>query len=194
MDEFSEGSSHSVSEYPSPLWRLRGNESVSSNPPSTQLYPELRHPGTVANLPDHTLTLIYKGDCEPEQVAARKATGNLWNVLGVQPLKGRLFTEAEDLDGAQVVVISLRPQRRRGIQLKFSLVTSWTRVCGAHCVIRASWVRGMTAVEIHPRSNEAKINTSSLRSCCVRRAHQPTCGFALDSKEACFLRMVRKPH
>ena len=53
------------------------------------------------------------GDSEPEQVPARKATGNLWNVLGVKPLMGRLFTEDEDLNGAQVVVISHGLWQRR---------------------------------------------------------------------------------
>src|SRR5215472_8931933 len=36
------------------------------------------------------------GESEPEQVPARKTTGNLWNVLGVKPLIGRAFTEEED--------------------------------------------------------------------------------------------------
>ena len=36
------------------------------------------------------------GDGEPEQVPARKVTGNFWSVLGVQPLLGRVFTEDED--------------------------------------------------------------------------------------------------
>ena len=36
------------------------------------------------------------GEGEPEQVPARKVTGNLWSVLGVQPMLGRVFTEEED--------------------------------------------------------------------------------------------------
>jgi putative ABC transport system permease protein len=53
------------------------------------------------------------GDSEPEQVAARKATANLWNVLGVKPLIGRAFTEEEDLKGVQVAVISHGLWQRR---------------------------------------------------------------------------------
>ncbi len=53
------------------------------------------------------------GDSEPEQVPARKATGNLWSVLGVRPLIGRAFTEEEDVKGAQVVVISYGLWQRR---------------------------------------------------------------------------------
>ncbi len=53
------------------------------------------------------------GDATPEQVPARKATGNLWGVLGVTPLMGRVFTEAEDLNGAQVAVISYGLWQRR---------------------------------------------------------------------------------
>src|SRR5438128_11497047 len=36
------------------------------------------------------------GDGEPEQVPGRKVTGNLWTVLGAQPLLGRVFTEGEE--------------------------------------------------------------------------------------------------
>jgi predicted permease len=52
-------------------------------------------------------------DGEPEQVPARKATGNLWNVLGVKPLIGRVFTEEEDVNGARVVLISHGLWQRR---------------------------------------------------------------------------------
>src|SRR5260370_6722783 len=53
------------------------------------------------------------GDGEPEQVPARKATWNLWSVLGVQPMLGRVFTEDEDNNGVRVVVISDRLWQRR---------------------------------------------------------------------------------
>jgi predicted permease len=53
------------------------------------------------------------GDAEPEQVPARKATGNLWSVLGIRPLVGRVFTEEEDVNGALVVVISFGLWQRR---------------------------------------------------------------------------------
>jgi putative ABC transport system permease protein len=53
------------------------------------------------------------GDSEPEQVPARKATANLWNVLGVKPLIGRTFTEEEDEKGVQVAVISYGLWQRR---------------------------------------------------------------------------------
>ena len=53
------------------------------------------------------------GDFEPEQVPARKATGNLWSVLGVRPLIGRMFTEEEDVEGARVAIISYGLWQRR---------------------------------------------------------------------------------
>jgi len=53
------------------------------------------------------------GDGEPEQVPARKFTGNLWTVLGVQPLLGRVFTEDEDKRSTPVVVISYGLWQRR---------------------------------------------------------------------------------
>jgi putative ABC transport system permease protein len=53
------------------------------------------------------------GDSEPEQVPARKTTANLWSVLGVKPLFGRVFTEEDDEKGARVVVISYGLWQRR---------------------------------------------------------------------------------
>jgi len=53
------------------------------------------------------------GDAAPEQVPARKATGNLWSVLGVKPLIGRVFSEEEDRNGARVAVISYGLWQRR---------------------------------------------------------------------------------
>jgi putative ABC transport system permease protein len=52
-------------------------------------------------------------DSEPEDLAARKVTGNFWTVLGAQPLLGRVFTEDEDTRGARVVVISHGLWQRR---------------------------------------------------------------------------------
>jgi putative ABC transport system permease protein len=52
-------------------------------------------------------------DGEPEALPARMVTGNLWNVLGAQPLLGRVFTEEEDVAGARVVVISHGLWQRR---------------------------------------------------------------------------------
>ena len=52
-------------------------------------------------------------DGDPETLPARKVTGNLWNVLGVQPLLGRVFSEEEDVAGARVVVISHGLWQRR---------------------------------------------------------------------------------
>jgi putative ABC transport system permease protein len=46
------------------------------------------------------------GSGEPEELPARKVTGNFWSVLGVRPQLGRVFTEQEDVNGARVVVIS----------------------------------------------------------------------------------------
>lgn len=53
------------------------------------------------------------GDAAPEQVPTRKATGNLWSVLGVKPLIGRVFNEEEDRNGVRVAVISYGLWQRR---------------------------------------------------------------------------------
>jgi putative ABC transport system permease protein len=53
------------------------------------------------------------GDGEPEQLPASKVTWNFWNVLGVQPILGRAFTEDEDTKGVRVAVISYGLWQRR---------------------------------------------------------------------------------
>jgi predicted permease len=53
------------------------------------------------------------GDGDPEDVPARKVSWNLWSVLGVKPLLGRVFTEDEDNKGVPVVVISHGLWQRR---------------------------------------------------------------------------------
>ena len=58
-------------------------------------------------------TATLSGDSEPEQVPARKATGNLLKVLGAKPLIGRAFTEEEDLKGVRVAIISYGLWHRR---------------------------------------------------------------------------------
>ena len=50
---------------------------------------------------------------EPEDLPARKVTGNFWNVLGARPLLGRVFTEQDDARGDRVVVISHGLWQRR---------------------------------------------------------------------------------
>jgi putative ABC transport system permease protein len=57
--------------------------------------------------------MTLSGDGEPEELPGRKATWNLWSVLGVQPLLGRVFTEGEDTGGARVAVISYALWQRR---------------------------------------------------------------------------------
>jgi predicted permease len=58
-------------------------------------------------------TASLTGDGVPEQILGRATTANFFSVLGARPQLGRTFTEAEDRDGAQVVVISHGLWRRR---------------------------------------------------------------------------------
>jgi putative ABC transport system permease protein len=53
------------------------------------------------------------GGAEPEQVPARLATASLWNVLGVTPVLGRVFTQAEDDQRVRVAMISYGLWQRR---------------------------------------------------------------------------------
>jgi hypothetical protein len=48
--------------------------------------------------------VTFSGDGEPEELPGRKVTANLWTVLGVKPLLGRVFTEDEDTRGMRVVL------------------------------------------------------------------------------------------
>jgi len=45
------------------------------------------------------------GDGEPERVAAGSVTANLFSTLGVSPIRGRVFTAAEDVEGGPRVVL-----------------------------------------------------------------------------------------
>jgi putative ABC transport system permease protein len=56
---------------------------------------------------------ILTGDGAPEQVNGMAVTANFFAVLGVGPLMGRTFTEQEDRDSVQVVLISYRLWQRR---------------------------------------------------------------------------------
>jgi putative ABC transport system permease protein len=53
------------------------------------------------------------GDGLPERAIGRRATANLWQVLGTKPLLGRTFSAEEDRTGAKVVVIGHGLWQRR---------------------------------------------------------------------------------
>ena len=54
------------------------------------------------------------GDGEPERVAYAGVTANLFSVLGASPIKGRVFTPAEDLrNGPRVVILGYGLWQRR---------------------------------------------------------------------------------
>jgi len=58
-------------------------------------------------------TASLTGDGAPEQVIGRAVTPSFFSVLGVAPIHGRAFTEAEDAARAQVVVIGYGLWQRR---------------------------------------------------------------------------------
>jgi putative ABC transport system permease protein len=58
-------------------------------------------------------SMSITGDGSPEQVYGQAVTPNFFSVLGVRPLMGRTFTEEEDRNAAQVVVISYSLWQRR---------------------------------------------------------------------------------
>src|SRR5213593_1030564 len=97
------------------IWDALSRERISKSFPAPAEWLEWRRQNTVftdiaATQPgDATLS----GDSEPEQVPARKTTANLWSVLGVNPLIGRVFTEEEDVKGVRLVVLSHELWQRR---------------------------------------------------------------------------------
>jgi len=58
-------------------------------------------------------TASLTGDGTPEQIMGRATTANFFSVLGVTPQLGRVYTEAEDREGAPVVIISHGLWQRR---------------------------------------------------------------------------------
>lgn len=46
-----------------------------------------------------------ESECEPRRIAGSAATGPLWRVLGVTPILGRTFGEAEETPGSDAVVV-----------------------------------------------------------------------------------------
>ena len=59
------------------------------------------------------VTANLTGSGVPEQVLGRAVTPQFFAVLGVNPIAGRTFTEAEDRSNVQVVVISYGLWQRR---------------------------------------------------------------------------------
>lgn len=97
------------------IWDDMNGEGRSGHAPAPAEWLEWRRHNTVftdlaATQPEEA---TLSGDAEPEQVPARKTTANLWSVLGVQPVLGRVFTEEEDEKGVRVVVISYGLWQRR---------------------------------------------------------------------------------
>jgi predicted permease len=93
-------------------WTGSGSSKHDSTPPEWQ---EWRRSNTVftdiaATQPGR---VTISGDGDPEELPGRKVTANLWTVLGVPPLLGRVFTEDEDTGGARVAVISFGLWQRR---------------------------------------------------------------------------------
>jgi predicted permease len=60
----------------------------------------------LAALPDYTMQQTITGGPEPELVQAGFVTWNLFHTLGVNPVAGRHFLPEEEVQGAEVVIIS----------------------------------------------------------------------------------------
>ena len=98
------------------IWLRMGNADITTkHMPTPVEWIEWRRLNTVftdlatSQPGDATLS----GDGEAEQVPARKVSWTWLNVLGVQPMLGRVFTEDEDNKGVRVIMISHGLWQRR---------------------------------------------------------------------------------
>jgi putative ABC transport system permease protein len=60
-----------------------------------------------------TYSVTVTGDAEPEELQAQSISAELFQILGVQPARGRGFTAAENVPSARTIVISDRLWKRR---------------------------------------------------------------------------------
>jgi putative ABC transport system permease protein len=60
-----------------------------------------------------TYSVTVAGGSEPEELQAQSISAELFQILGVQPARGRSFTAAENVPGGRIAVISDRLWRRR---------------------------------------------------------------------------------
>ncbi|HEY1240538.1 MAG TPA: ABC transporter permease, partial [Bryobacteraceae bacterium] len=97
------------------VWDSLNRERIEKSFPAPAEWLEWRRRNTVFTdiAASQPAEAALSGEGEPEEVRARKTTGNFWSVLGVNPLIGRVFTEAEDTNGAQVAVLSHGLWQRR---------------------------------------------------------------------------------
>ena len=71
---------------------------------------------TIAAFEPSAMTL--RGDGRPEQIRIGRATGDLFAMLGVRPLRGRLFSTEDEVDGgAPVTMISASGRSRRAFRM-----------------------------------------------------------------------------
>jgi len=97
------------------VWEDASLVGFPSNTPAPANWVDWRKQNTVFTDIAATRGASYNisGDGPPEQVFARRVTGNFWTVLGAKPILGRVFTEQEDAQHAAVVVISYGLWQRR---------------------------------------------------------------------------------
>ena len=97
------------------VWDDESRHGTPKLTPATAEWIEWRRQNTVFTdiAATQPATAALSGDGEPDLVPARKATANLWSVLGVKPLIGRVFTEEEDEKGVRVALISHGLWQRR---------------------------------------------------------------------------------
>jgi hypothetical protein len=97
------------------IWDDLSRDGIPKHFPSSAEMLEWRRQNTVfsdiASMQSQDATL--SGGGAPDQVRARKATANIWSVLGVSPRIGRVFTAEEDDKGVRVLLISHGLWQRR---------------------------------------------------------------------------------
>ncbi len=97
------------------VWEDASSIGFAHNTPSPANYFDWREQNHVFTdiAATRTRTRAITGDGSAEQLLGYQATANFFPVLGVAPVIGRTFTEAEDRDDERVVVISYGLWQRR---------------------------------------------------------------------------------
>jgi hypothetical protein len=97
------------------------------------------------------------GEGEPEQVPGRKVTGNLWSVLGVRPLLGRVFTEEEELSATSQDTGALERVPAAGVRARISRVV-WSALLWRRATHKRNW--SSHGIGRHQQSNPAVLRRS----------------------------------
>jgi predicted permease len=96
-----------------------------------------------------TLELTLRGAGDPQRVGAARATANLLPLLGARAQLGRLFTEAEDADGAERVVVLTDGFWRRQFGARRDIIGQTINLSGVQATVIGVLEPGFALPQTH---------------------------------------------